>query len=387
VPTPAVLANQHAIFRGMLATLRPHWRSDRALPARLEAMLRADRRFGSRDRRLYRELSYTALRILPWIESRPDDEAIGLIARYAAELPATAAFRARFAAPALDALDPDQLLPAWLHDECPAAFAPPHRDALLARASVWIRIQRDDISGTLRTLADAGLPAPVASILPDAWQFPPDTPVDKTPAYGEGAFEIQDLGSQVLLAAASPAHGGRWLDACAGAGGKSLQLARLLGPEGHVTAHDIRTAALDELKTRAHRADLDNISVTRRPAGTFDGVLVDAPCSGSGTWRRSPHIKWTTTPADLAAAAVRQRTLLRTYGHHVSPGGRLIYATCSLCQTENENVVARFLEESPEFSSEPLPRTFGLPEGPHGLALLPGTHDTDGFFVAAFRRK
>ncbi len=387
MPSPAVLANQHAIFRGMLAALRPHWRGDRALPARLESMLRSDRRFGSRDRRLYRELSYTALRILPWIEARPDDEAIGLIAHFAAELPATAAFRARYAAPAPESLDPDQLLPAWLRDECPAAFEPAHREALLARAAIWIRIQRDDIPGTLRTLAAAGLPAPEPSMLPEAWRFPPHAPLDKTPAYRDGAFEIQDLGSQLVLAASAPGRGERWLDACAGAGGKTLQLARLLGPHGHVTAHDIRTAALDELTTRAHRAGVSNITVTRRPSGTFDGVLVDAPCSGSGTWRRSPHLKWTTAPADLAAAATRQRELLRTYVRHVAAGGRLIYATCSLCHTENESVVARFLEDSPEFASEPLPRTFGLAQGQHGLALLAGTHDTDGFFVAAFRKK
>lgn len=387
MPSPDVLANQHAIFRGLLQTLRPHWRRDRALPARLESVLRSNRRFGSRDRRLYRELTYTALRILPWIESRPDDEATGLIAHFAADLPATKAFRSHYAAPSPEPLDPGLLLPDWLRDECPAACEPPHREALLARASVWIRVQREDILETLRLMAGAGLPAPAASILPDAWRFPPDTPLAPTAAFQEGAFEIQDLGSQLVLAAASPARGQRWLDACAGAGGKTLQLARLLGPHGHVTAHDIRPSALDELKSRANRAGLHHVSITRRPSGSFDGVLVDAPCSGSGTWRRSPHLKWTTTPEHLAAAAVKQGALLLQYGRHVSPGGRLVYATCSLCRTENENVVAHFLDDAPDFIFEPLPQTFGLPQGTHGLALLPGNHDTDGFFVAAFRKR
>lgn len=386
-PVPeAVLANQHAIFRGLLATLRPHWRRDRALAARIEDFLRADRRFGSRDRRLYRELAYTALRILPWIETRPDDEAVALIARHAAELPATAAFRARYAATDDDGRDPDELLPAWLREECPDAFTPPHRDALLSRAPLWIRVQDETPADVLASLAAAGLPRPAASILPEAWRFPPDAPVNRTPAYNDGRLEIQDLGSQLLLACAAPAPGGRWLDACAGAGGKTLQLARMLGPHGTVVAHDIRARALDELRARAARARLANVTVTRQPSGIFDGVLVDAPCSGSGTWRRAPHLKWTTTPADLEAAADTQLDLLRRYSRLVAPGGRLLYATCSLCRTENESVAARFLAAEPAFNAEPLPATFGLAGRSPGLAVLPGTYDTDGFYLAAFRR-
>jgi 16S rRNA (cytosine967-C5)-methyltransferase len=382
----AVLANQHAIFCGLLATLRPHWRLDRGLAARIEDFLRSNRRFGSRDRRLYRELAYTALRILPWIEALPDDEAVALIARHAAELPATAAFRARFAAAAGESRNPDELLPAWLRGECPEAFDPPHRDALLSRAPLWIRVQDDAPADVLASLAAAGLPPPEASILPEAWRFPPDAPVARTDAYAEGRLEVQDLGSQLLLACAAPAPGGRWLDACAGAGGKTLQLARLLGPRGSVVAHDIRTRALEELRTRAARARLANVTVTRQPSGIFDGVLVDAPCSGSGTWRRAPHLKWTTTPANLEAAADTQLDLLRRYSRLVAPGGRLLYATCSLCRTENESVAARFLAAEPAFSDDPPPAVFALTGRSPGLAVLPGTYDTDGFYLAAFRK-
>ncbi len=386
-PVPeAVLANQHAIFRGLLATLRPHWRRDRALAARIEDFLRADRRFGSRDRRLYRELAYTALRILPWIETRPEDEALALIARHAAELPATAAFRARYAVATDEERDPDELLPAWLREECPDAFTPPHRDALLARAPLWIRLQDEDPESVLASLATAGLPRPTASILPEAWRFPPDAPVNRTTAYHEGRLEIQDLGSQLLLACAAPSPGGRWLDACAGAGGKTLQLARMLGSHGSVVAHDVRARALDELRARASRARLANVAVTRQPSGNFDGVLVDAPCSGSGTWRRAPHLKWTTAPADLQAAAETQLNLLRRFSHHVAPGGRLLYATCSLCRTENESVATRFLALEPAFAVAPPPAIFGLTARSPGLAVLPGTYDSDGFYLAAFRR-
>src|SRR5690606_24311931 len=154
---------------------------------------------------------------------------------------------------------------------------------------------------------------------------------------------IQDLGSQLVLATLAEAPAGHWLDACAGAGGKTLQLARLLGPAGRVTAHDIRAGALAELKTRARRAGLDTIvTTTTLPAAAFDGVLVDAPCTGSGTWRRTPRLKWTTAPEDVARAARLQAELLARFSRLVRPGGRLVYATCSLCRSENEAVVAGF---------------------------------------------
>lgn len=386
-PVPdAILANQRTIFLGLLAALRPHWRSDRALATRIEQFLRSDRRFGSRDRRLYRELAYTALRILPWIETATEDETVGLAAWFAAETPATSAFRTRYATPPGDECDPDDLLPAWLRGECPEAFTAPHRDALLSRAPLWIRLQDDDHDNVIGSLIESGLPPPEPSILPDAWRLPADAAVAATSAYAEGRLEIQDLGSQLLLACAAPAPGGRWLDACAGAGGKTLQLARLLGPWGNVTAHDIRAQALEELRARAARARLANVKISRRPEGTFDGVLVDAPCSGSGTWRRSPHLKWTTSPADLKAFAETQLGLLRRYGNHVASGGRLLYATCSLCRTENEAVADRFLAAEPAFSAETLPETRGLAPRSPGLAVLPGSHDTDGFYVATFRK-
>jgi 16S rRNA (cytosine967-C5)-methyltransferase len=386
VPEP-VLANQHSIVRGLLAALRPHWRRDRALPARIESLLRGDRRFGSRDRRLYRELTYTALRILPWIESLSDDEALGLIAHFATDLPATAAFRARYATTPPRTLNPDDLLPDWLRDECPEAFQPPHRDAVLARAPVWIRLQDDDRQAVLAALTTAGLPAPESSVLPDAWRYPPDTAVAATEPYESGRVEIQDLGSQLLLACAAPAPGEHWLDACAGAGGKTLQLARLVRPRGSVAAYDIRSRALEELRARATRARLDNVKIVREPEGTYDAVLVDAPCSGNGTWRRSPHLKWTTSPADLAAAAERQLSLLQRFSRQVAPGGRLVYATCSLCRTENDAVVARFLAANPGFMTTLPANTYGLHPCAHGLAVLPGTHDTDGFYVAVLARR
>jgi 16S rRNA (cytosine967-C5)-methyltransferase len=217
---------------------------------------------------------------------------------------------------------------------------------------------------------------------------PTGTDATKTAAYRSGLVEIQDLGSQLVLAAAGVDAGGRWLDACAGAGGKTLQLARLVGQDGTVDAHDPRPSALAELKLRANRAHLSNITLVSHPATeAYDHVLVDAPCSGSGTWRRAPHLKWSTSPADVTSHAVRQLEILRHHARAVRPGGRLVYATCSLSRRENGDVAAQFLAAEPGFNPEPLRDHFGFPGSGPALTILPARHDTDGFHVAAFRRR
>ncbi len=398
----SIAANQQRTLLRLLAHLQPHWRRDAALPARIHTLLARTREFGSRDRRLYRELIYTALRALPWIEPRLADapaEAARLIAWLAADTPATRAFKAEFAvgdAPDGPATD---LLPAWFEPHCPALFAPDEATAMLRRAPLWLRIRTPDTAVPAAEFAARGWPARPADILASAWQLPPDADVAKSAALAAGTVEIQDLGSQLLLAAVGVEPGGTWLDACAGAGGKTLQLAELLGPSGTIHAHDVRASALEELVLRADRAGLSvshhrgiaaRIRIRAAPPSPdelFDGVLVDAPCSGSGTWRRAPHLKWVTTAESVAAAAATQRRLLAAFAAHVKPGGRLVYATCSLSREENEAVVADFLAGHPDFAPVPFARTFGFAAAAGGLTILPARHDTDGFFVASLRRR
>lgn len=388
-PSPA--ASQGRVFLSLFAALRPHVATDRNLPSRLQQLLAREKRFGSRDRRLYRELLYTALRHLPWIDARlaasPDD-AVRATAWLAADLPATRAFRAHWTAgwPEVPATLADKarhlgadcaaLLPAWFSEHCPAAFQPPVIDALHTRAPLWIRLQTDDPAPVLAEFAARNWPARQSSVLPSAYEVLAEADLSTTDAHARGLIEIQDLGSQLLLAQLSPAPSGNWLDACAGAGGKTLQLARLLGATGRVDAHDIRASALDELGARAARARVANIRIlSAAPSSSYDGVLIDAPCSGTGTWRRAPHLKWCTTPAVVADAVRLQRSLLERYAPLVCPGGRLVYATCSLSHHENEDVVAAFLAAHPEFSAAAPAHT-----------LLPSDFNTDGFFVAPLRR-
>ncbi len=388
--------NQARVFLRLLQTLRPHWQTDAALPARLQKLLAAERSFGARDRRLYRELVFTTLRYLPWIEpwlDRDPAEAVRRAAWLAADTKDTRAFRAALATGQPLAGDSAELLPAWFREHCPEIFSGPELDAQLARAPLWLRLQTDDPEQVFSEFSSRGWTYSRSAIRPDALRVETDADVSKTEAYLAGRFEIQDLGSQLLLAAAPVAPGEHWLDACAGAGGKTLQLARLLGPDGRVDAHDIRPAALAELEKRAVRAchtntQLANIRLVPRPsADGYAGVLVDAPCSGSGTWRRAPHLKWCTTPADIAAHAKQQLNILRHFATSVRPGGLFVYATCSLSCMENDEVAAAFLASESSFSPAPLRTRFDFPSATaHTLHILPARHDTDGFFVATFRR-
>lgn len=398
----SVAENQRQIFLQLVSALQPHWRTDRALPERLNRLLARDRRFGSRDRRLYRELIYTALRFLPWIEPHLEhapDRAAQLTAWLAADTRDTRSFReallsdwpacpADLAAKATHLGRPvDELLPAWLRDECPAAFDPAEIDCLHRRAPLWLRLQTDSPDSVWADFDEHGWTYELSPVLPYAVRLPVDAGVTASTSYFSGAVEVQDLGSQFVLAAHEIQSGGRWLDACAGAGGKSLQLLRLVGPTGHVTATDLRADVLQELKTRAQRAGVSNLSiVSNLAAQSFDGVLLDAPCSGTGTWRRSPHLKWCTTLESVRQHADLQLQILQTHAQAVRSGGQLIYATCSLAESENEGVISRFLEIHPEFTPMAPARDFGFKPSWLGLTISPARHDTDGFFTCCLRR-
>jgi 16S rRNA (cytosine967-C5)-methyltransferase len=386
----SVARSQAQTFLRLAAQLQPHWRTDQALPTRIQSTLSRERSFGSRDRRLYRELLYTTIRHLPWIEpllAAQPDEALRRLAWLAAEVPATANFRAEFAHGEPPAGDRAELLPAWFRAHCPELFSGVELETQLTRASLWLRVQTDYPEEVWRDFEMRGWRWWTSVPLQSAVELVDEVDVTQSDVWQRGLVEVQDLGSQLLLETVGVEAGGRWLDACAGAGGKSLQLARMLGRHGSVDAFDVRPAALAELQQRAARAGAKNIRPTlRRPAEKFDGVLVDAPCSGSGTWRRSPHLKWTTTPAAIAERARVQAELLAQFSANVDSGGRLVYATCSLSAEENERVVAAFLAAHPDFYPEPFLQTFGAPARGAGLLFLPSLHNTDGFFVASLRR-
>ena len=214
-------------------------------------------------------------------------------------------------------------------------------------------------------------------------------------AFKKGKFEVQDLASQCIGLAANPKRKSRWWDACAGAGGKTLQLADIMGRTGTVVASDIREYKLEDLRLRARRAGFPNImtrawdgkTVSPKQQHKFDGVLVDAPCSCGGVWRRNPDGRWILTPEEITEAAKLQYEILSAASPAVAPGGVLVYATCSLFPEENQEVVQKFLTAHPDFELESFaaPLTGETVDGMLQVYSFDG--DCDCMFVARMRQK
>ena len=274
--------------------------------------------------------------------------------------------------------------------------------ALATRAPVDLRVNslKTDVARALKALSPLG--AAPAGLMLDALRVPaPDAaeraaPVESAPEFQKGWFEVQDLGSQVAAAAAGGIKGRQVLDFCAGGGGKTLALAAAMGNSGQLYAYDSDARRLSETVKRATRAGVRNLQVRSpiRPdaldglEGRMDLVFVDAPCTGSGTWRRHPDAKWRLTPAQLERRIAEQGEVLAAAANYVKPGGRLIYVTCSLLPEENEDRIAAFLTAYPAFAATPveIAGTERWLTADGFLRLTPRTAGTDGFFVAALTR-
>ncbi len=221
--------------------------------------------------------------------------------------------------------------------------------------------------------------------------------VEVDPAHGMGFFEVQDTASQIAAVLTGVRPGETVADICAGAGGKTLALAALMQNKGRLVAHDVDRHRLRPIFERVMRAGASCVEVVAAtPDGSFDCVVVDAPCSGTGTWRRKPEIKWKLTRKTLDVRLTEQRNVLETGAQLVKPGGRLAYFTCSLLPEENIQQVERFLGENLDFRIIPFGEIWGrtiggeVPVSADGrsdtLLLTPHQHDVDGFFVAVMHR-
>jgi len=225
--------------------------------------------------------------------------------------------------------------------------------------------------------------------------------INRHPLFLDGSVEVQDEGSQLLAYLLAPRRGEMVADFCAGAGGKTLALSMLMHGAGRVYAMDVSAKRLGELALRAARAGISNVHPivlsgendlrAKRLAGKLDRVLVDAPCSGFGTLRRNPALKWRHGAAAVAEFAARQFRILSAAARLVKPGGRLVYATCSILAEENEQVVDRFVSLNREFAVVPCSAILEQQKIPlqtgERLHLWPHRHGTDGFFAAAFERR
>ncbi|MDD5297828.1 MAG: RsmB/NOP family class I SAM-dependent RNA methyltransferase [Rhodocyclaceae bacterium] len=252
----------------------------------------------------------------------------------------------------------------------------------------------------LARLNDEGLGAMAGPWSPLAVRLSGKPALQKHPLFLDGTIEVQDEGSQLLGFLVSPRRGELVVDFCAGAGGKTLLLGGLMRSTGRLYAYDVSEKRLAKLKPRAARAGLSNVHPVclgsendarlKRMVGKADRVLVDAPCSGLGTLRRNPDLKWRQTPEGLVELRSKQAAILASASRLVKPGGRLVYATCSLLPEENAEVVDAFLATHPEFhrlsAKEVLAGQGIAVDIGEDLQLLPQTHGTDGFYAAVLER-
>jgi 16S rRNA (cytosine967-C5)-methyltransferase len=265
--------------------------------------------------------------------------------------------------------------------------------SLQREPKLWLRAKR----GQAEALAEKLPGAEISPLLPDALMFAGETDLFKTPEFHAGEFEIQDIASQMVGLLCAPQPGETWWDACAGEGGKTLHLSDLMQNKGLVWASDRAKWRLQKLKRRTGRAKVFNYRAAfwdggaKLPTKTkFDGVLVDAPCSGIGTWRRNPQARWTTTPDDVRELSEIQRKLLANITPCVKPGGRLIYSVCTLSCAESVEVAEYFNAGRPDFEPLIFPE-IKLSErrisGESQLTIWPQDLDGNGMFIAGWRRK
>lgn len=221
--------------------------------------------------------------------------------------------------------------------------------------------------------------------------------LSRTKAMNKGWIDIQDEGSQLIAHICGAQPGMQVLDYCAGGGGKTLALAAAMQRKGRVVAMDLDEKRLEKGRIRYKKAFLSDIIEVRplsddrhrkwlkRQKGTFDIVLTDVPCTGTGTWRRNPDMRWRSNAPSLADLLPVQAEIMDKVAHTVKPNGKFVYATCSLLREENEEQIEKFLERHPDFEIAPIDETLGL--GSPFMRLTPHRHRTDGFFAAALRRK
>ncbi len=354
-----------------------------------------ERRYaGSKDRRAVRELVYRAIRRAGDAPSSGRSAILGLV-QDDPELAELFDGSAHGPAPIVDGEEaaPAGLLPNWIVPRLDPLVGGEEWPALLERAPLDLRANR--LRGSRDEARDLLPEAGPTPLSPLGLRLPEGFRVEETEAWRSGLVEIQDEGSQLLALACEARPGETVLDLCAGAGGKTLALAAEMANRGSIIASDSDRGRLSRLGPRLERAGVTNVEARLLDpgreaerladlAGTFDLVLVDAPCSGSGTWRRNPETRWRLTPKRLAQLVTLQAHLLDVAATLLKPGGRLVYAVCSLLAEEGRDQAAALSLRS-SLEPQPVPLTAGRPAGT-GRLLSPAVDGTDGFFVACWSR-
>lgn len=298
-------------------------------------------------------------------------------------------------------------LPAWLYTRLVELYGVEETQQLTQTLNTpapldlrvnSIKANREQVIADLSAAPIVAEPTPYA---PLALRILKKPALQNLPVFKTGAVEVQDEGSQVLAQLVGARRGEMVVDFCAGAGGKTLALGAIMRNTGRLYAFDIADKRLAKLKPRLARSGLSNVhpvliahendAKIKRLAGKIDRVLVDAPCSGLGTLRRNPDVKWRVRPESISELNVKQLSILNGAARLVKPGGRLVYATCSILDEENEGIVTQFLAANDAFTLVPMKDVLEEQRIPlemdNYLKLLPHRHQTDGFFAAVLERK
>jgi 16S rRNA (cytosine967-C5)-methyltransferase len=351
---------------------------------------KANRFAGSKDRRAIRELVFAAIRACGPVPSSgraamlrlaEDDAALAGLFDGSGYGPA--------AREPSEAVAGGGIAPAWIEERLAASdIAGPEAAALLERAPLDLRV--NTLKAHRTTL---GLPAEaVETAAPHGLRVAPGTPVEQWDAWREGLIEVQDTGSQLACLAVGAEPGETVIDLCAGGGGKTLGLAAMMANRGRLIASDTDRQRLSRLAPRAERAGASIIEsrlldpgreteALADLAGVADAVLVDAPCSGTGTWRRNPEARWRLTPATLERVMAAQSRLLDIATGLLRPGGRLVYVVCSLLDEEGAAQFDVLLSRQRNLAAQPVSLPLGQARG-QGIRLTPYRDGTDGFFIA-----
>lgn len=356
---------------------------------------KARRYAGSKDRRAVREYAYSAIRRFG---ERPENGRAAM-AGLAAEQPELQALFDGSAYGPASLTDSDVgasggAVPGWLQSRFAALVGDNEQAALFDRAPLDIRLNPKKADGSAITET-----WPEAEVLPlsGAYRLPTGTDVENSAPYNMGQIEIQDMGSQAIIAAClSGAHPIQVLDMCAGAGGKTLGLAAYLTDDTRIIAADTDRGRLSRIEPRLQRSGVRNVeTILLSPnkeeealgslAGQCDLVLVDAPCSGTGTWRRNPELRWRMTPKRLDQTVQLQARLLDLASQMAAPGGRLVYAVCSLLDEEGGAQADAFLQSHPEWRDIEVDLPIGRPYR-KGTLLTPYHDGTDGFYFTCLEK-
>lgn len=414
--TPALFAHAETVLGQLL-------NFDHPADAVVSRYFRAHRELGHADRAFVAETVFTVLRRGRSLEAR----CAGKLSdrnRLLAALAVVRGWSQRELAPVLKAGEEEWLaaakgmaesgmppavrcdLPDWLYARLAEQFGADEVTVLSAAlnqpAPLDLRVNslKMDRNALLARFAADGIAAQPGLLSPLAVRLRDKPVLAKHPLFLEGAFEVQDEGSQLLGYLLDPKRGEMVVDFCAGAGGKTLLLGALMRNTGRLYAFDVSAKRLANLKPRLARSGLSNVHPVRieherdtkikRLAGKADRVLVDAPCSGLGTLRRNPDLKWRQSEASVAELTHKQAAILAAAARLARPGGRVVYATCSLLREENEAVIAAFLAAHSDFTLVPADAVLarhGIVVAGDMLRLLPHRHQTDGFFAAILERR